>query len=107
MNRRLELLVHNTLFMTKKHPKGLHFNLVNKGLLTVSLLALLSLGTYVQAQNLDGITKRDPFVLSGSVSSGTSFYTVAGRENRRNPFAYFLNVAPTVEDRLVILKHEK
>lgn len=68
-----------------------------KLLIRISLLVLfVGSSTFGSSQNLDGLAKRDPFVLSGNISTGTSFYTVAGRENRRNPFAYFLNVAPTV-----------
>ena len=46
-------------------------NLLLKSYILLGLIGVCALGF---GQNLDGLTKRDPLVLSGSVSSGTSFY---------------------------------
>ncbi|MFT5158142.1 MAG: hypothetical protein ACI8SE_001769 [Bacteroidia bacterium] len=60
------------------------------------IVVFIGISIVGSSQNLDGLAKRDPLVLSGGISSGTSFYSANGREDRRNPFAYFLNVAPTL-----------
>jgi hypothetical protein len=50
----------------------------------------------LKSQNLDNFKERDPFNFSGSISVGSSFYEANGRENRRNPFSYYVSASPTI-----------
>lgn len=57
-------------------------------------LVLCFLGTHLRSQNLDNIGGT-PFVLSGNISVGSSFYQAVNRDNRRSPYSYYISANPT------------
>ncbi|MBT8231309.1 MAG: hypothetical protein HKO66_10090 [Saprospiraceae bacterium] len=64
--------------------------------LKLIIFSVLFLCNKVNAQNFDNFKEKDPFSYSGNVTIGTSFYNAEGRENRRNPFAYYISASPTI-----------
>jgi len=60
----------------------------------VCSLCILFSTDYIQGQNLENIGGK-LFQVSGNISVGNSFYKAIDRDNRRSPFAYFINANPT------------
>ncbi len=50
----------------------------------------------LQAQDFTGIKNQKPFVFSGSIRAGTSFYTAQNRYAYRSPFSYIISGSPTI-----------
>jgi hypothetical protein len=76
-------------------------NKIRKGALTICGIILLALNS--SAQNIDEIIdkvkNKDPLVLSGNITTGMSAYAANGIDNRRNPFAFYTTISPTVSFR--------
>src|SRR5674536_8201 len=65
-----------------------------KRLLFLALPFLIS-GT-LQAQNLEGLSKQKPVLLSGGLTARAIFYDANGIANRRQPFSYIFTGSPTI-----------
>jgi hypothetical protein len=93
-------LTQKLLNNTTKVPT-FFINKTRNGILTICGIILLTLNS--SAQNIDEIIdkakNKDPLVLSGSITTGMSAYAANGIDNRRNPFAFYTSIAPTVSFR--------
>ena len=65
-----------------------------KRLLILIFLVLFS--NALQAQNLEGISKQKPVLLSGGITARAMFYDANGIANRRQPFSYIITGSPTI-----------
>jgi hypothetical protein len=50
----------------------------------------------IQGQNLEGLSKQKPILLSGGITARTIFYDANGIPNRRQPFSYIFTGSPTI-----------
>jgi len=50
----------------------------------------------IQSQNLEGLSKQKPILLSGGITARTIFYDANGIPNRRQPFSYIFTGSPTI-----------
>jgi hypothetical protein len=63
------------------------------------LLILILTGLFswiLQAQNLEGLSKQKPILLSGGITARTILYDANGIANRRQPFSYIFTGSPTI-----------
>lgn len=65
-----------------------------KRLFILILFGLIS-GT-LQSQNLEGISKQKPVILSGGITARAMFYDANGITNRRQPFSYIFTGSTTI-----------
>lgn len=65
-----------------------------KHLLFLALPVLIS--GALQSQNLEGLGKQKPILLSGGITARTIFYDANGIPNRRQPFSYIFTGSPTI-----------
>jgi hypothetical protein len=59
-------------------------------------LLFISFTVAVRAQNLEGISKQKPVLLSGGLTARAIFYDASGIVNRRKPFSYIFTGSPTI-----------
>lgn len=83
----IKLITHTSVFRVVAKEKVIKILLL--------LFVLLLLSTLGIAQNFDNLGDREPFSASGNLTLGSSFYNANGREDRKNPFAYYITAAPT------------
>jgi hypothetical protein len=61
------------------------------------LLFLIDLITFaIQSQNLEGLSKQKPVLLSGGITARIILYDATGIANRRQPFSYIFTGSPTI-----------
>jgi len=65
-----------------------------KRLLIPILTCLFPVALY--AQNLEGLSKQKPVLISGGLTARTIFYDAIGIPNRRQPFSYIFTGSPTI-----------
>ena len=71
-------------------------NLNSMPLKILVFFACLISSAFLQAQDLEGISKKKPFEISGSMSAFADGYFVNGIEPRSTPFNWRLNGSPTI-----------
>ncbi len=58
----------------------------------IGLFAFLLSGNEAKAQDIQGFAQAKPVDVSGSIGVGLGMYNAIGRDSRRDPFSYLLNV---------------
>ena len=64
--------------------------------LILILILLYIISNTLQSQNLEGLSRQKPVLLSGGLTARTIFYDANGIPNRRQPFSYIFTGSPTI-----------
>ena len=64
--------------------------------LILILILLYIISNTLQSQNLEGLSRQKPVLLSGVLTARTIFYDANGIPNRRQPFSYIFTGSPTI-----------
>ena len=64
--------------------------------LILILILLYIVSNTLQSQNLEGLSRQKPVLLSGGLTARTIFYDANGIPNRRQPFSYIFTGSPTI-----------
>jgi len=99
----IQILKSICVYSSKRIATSIKINTRVRGLQFVVLSFLLLVGPSVYSQDIEDIVNKvknkDPLSISGTVSTGASFYGASGISDRRNPFAFYTSIAPTIKYR--------